>query len=159
MTFALTAVVLALLWAAVTDTFTLPNILLGGVIGFGALWILRNRISGPGLFRKAWRALLLAMLFLYELWLSGIRVAILVLRPSMRAHLKPGIIAFPLTVKSDAEITLLANLMTLTPGTLSMDVSEDRKYLYVHAVSVTDKEALINEIAAGFEKRIAEVFE
>lgn len=159
MSFAMAAIVLALMWAAVTDGFTLPNILLGGVIGFAALWIVRSRIAGPMMFRKLSRVASLALMFLYELWLSGLRVAILVLRPDMKAKLAPGFIAFPLTAKTDHEITLLANLITLTPGTLSVDVSEDRKFIYVHALSVPDKDALIRDIAAGFESKIIEVFE
>ena len=55
---------------------------------------------------------------------------------------------------SDAQITLLANLITLTPGTLSVDVSDDRKTLFIHALDVPDREALIGRIAAGFETRV-----
>ena len=58
----------------------------------------------------------------------------------------------------DAEITLLANLITLTPGTLSVDVSDDRKYLYVHSIDCSDVEALIDDIRNGFERKILEVF-
>src|SRR5690606_38861513 len=112
----------------------------------------------PRLLRRLRRIGALAALFVYELFLSAVRVGVLVARPNLRAHLKPAIIAFPLTVTSDREITLLANLITLTPGTLSIDVSEDRKVLYVHAISVEDREALIRDIASGFEARVMEVF-
>ena len=71
---------------------------------------------------------------------------------------KPGIFAFPLTVDRDFEITLLANLITLTPGTLSVDVSEDRKTLYVHALDCSDPEAVKRSITEGFERRIMEAF-
>lgn len=158
MIFALAALVLALIWTTITSTFTLGNLILGGLVGFVALWVVRGRISEPTLFRRLGRIIALAGLFLYELALSAIRVAILVLRPNMHAHLRPGIIAFPLTAKSDPEITLLANLITLTPGTLSVDVSEDRRFIYVHALDVPDKDALIADIASGFEAKIMEVF-
>lgn len=91
-------------------------------------------------------------LFLRELVLSALRVAWLVVQPKPRLH--PGIIAYPLTVTTDAQITLLANMITLTPGTLSIDVSDDRRTLYIHAIDVTDREALIGSIAAGFETKI-----
>lgn len=159
MIFALSVLVLALMWTAMTGTFTLANLVLGAVIGFVALWIMRNRIAGPFLFVRLRRIVALALLFFYELTMSALRVAILVLRPNLNAHLKPGIIAFPLTVKTDPEITLLANLITLTPGTLSVDVSNDRRYLYIHALAVPDKLALIDDIAGGFEAKIIEVFE
>jgi multicomponent Na+:H+ antiporter subunit E len=97
----------------------------------------------------------LFLLFLRELILSAMQVAWIVLRPKLR--IRPAIIAHPLTVTTDAQITLLANMITLTPGTLSVDVSADRKTLYVHAIDVESKEALIGSIAAGFERKILEV--
>ena len=158
MSFLLNALVLAIIWAAITSSFTLHNLLLGGLIGFAALWFIRERITGPALLTRIRRIIALALLFFYELLLSAVRVAWLVIQPNLRAQLQPGIIAFPLTAKTDREITLLANLITLTPGTLSVDVSEDRKYIYVHALSVPNKRELIKSIAEGFEAKIIEVF-
>jgi multicomponent Na+:H+ antiporter subunit E len=101
-----------------------------------------------------WISLLL--LFLKELLLSALKVAWLVVQPKPR--LRPAIIAYPLTVTTDAQITLLANMITLTPGTLSIDVSEDRKTLFIHAIDVESKEALIGDIASGFETSILRAF-
>lgn len=158
MSHALMTIVLALLWAAATGSLTLLNLLFGAVLGGLALWLVRDRVTAPKLFTRARRIGALALLFLRELILSALRVAVLVLRPDMHRHLRPGIFAFPLTVTSDAEITLLANLITLTPGTLSVDVSADRRHLYVHAISITDREGAIRDIADGFEARVREVF-
>ncbi len=97
----------------------------------------------------------LALFFFTELLLSALRVAWLVMQPKLT--LRPAIIAYPLTVTSDAQITLLANMITLTPGTLSIDVSADRKTLYVHAIDIESKEALVEAIAGGFETRVLEV--
>jgi multicomponent Na+:H+ antiporter subunit E len=159
MSFSLAVIVLALVWVTITDTFTLLGLLFGVVLGAVALWLVRDRMQSPVLARKARQAISLAVLFIYELTLSAIRVAILVLTPNLKEQLKPAIIAFPLTAKSDEEITLLANLITLTPGTLSVDVSEDRKTLYVHAIGMDSKERLIRDIASGFETKVIEVFE
>jgi multicomponent Na+:H+ antiporter subunit E len=159
MNFALISIVLALIWAAITASFSVLNLLLGWGIGLIALWFVREHIASPVLLTRARRIVALGALFFYELTLSAIRVAILVLTPNLKAQLKPAIIAFPLTAKSDPEITLLANLITLTPGTLSVDVSEDRKVIYVHVLSLTDKAELIRGIASGFENRIIEVFQ
>ncbi len=153
------AIILAMIWASITGNFSVPNLLLGGVISVVALWLIRKEVSSPYYFDKLKKIASLTLLFLYELSLSALRVAVLVLSPDLKAKMKPGIIAFPLTVKSDVEITLLANLITLTPGTLSVDVSQDRTKLYVHAISVPDKKALIRDIANGFEAKIIEVFE
>ena len=94
----------------------------------------------------------LILLFTRELFLSALKVAWLAVQPNLR--IRPAIIAHPLTVTSDAQITLLANMITLTPGTLSVDVSDDRKTLYVHAIDIESKEALVSSIAAGFETKI-----
>ena len=159
MNFALGSIVLALIWAAITASFTLLNLILGWAIAFVALLLIRKHLASPKLFSKAKKIIALGILFFFELALSALRVAYLVMLPNLKSHLKPGFIAFPLKAKSNGEITLLANLITLTPGTLSVDVSKDKDFLYVHAISVTNKRELIRSIANGFEKKIIEVFE
>lgn len=100
------------------------------------------------------RFLPLAGLFLYELGLSALRVAGLALSPRLDERLMPGFVDFPLTVTSDVEITLLANLITLTPGTLSVDVSADRRTLTIHVLNLDDPERLVASIREGFEAAI-----
>jgi Multisubunit Na+/H+ antiporter, MnhE subunit len=151
-------IVLALIWGAITGTFSGLNLLLGAGIGTLAVLLLRTNFGPPRRLRQLRNATSLAVLFLYELAVSAVRVAIVVLTPNMKAALQPAIIAFPLSVKSDAEITLLANLITLTPGTLSVDVSADRRFLYVHALAYGSRESLIADIAGGFEAKVREVF-
>lgn len=158
MTLILIAVVLAVLWAAMTGTFTLLNLIFGLVLALLALTLLRDRIQSPRLLRRFRRIVGLGGVFIYELFLSAIKVAWLVAMPDMRRRLAPGFIAYPLKARSDAEITLLANLITLTPGTLSVDVSDDRTTLYIHAITVRDKQAVISDIARSFEARVIEVF-
>jgi len=154
----LIVVVLALAWAAITGSFSELNLLLGAAIGALAVWLLRESFAKGKSLKRTRRVLSLAALFLYELFASAVRVAIVVLTPDLKSALHPAIIAFPLSVRSDAEITLLANLITLTPGTLSVDVSEDRSLLFVHALTLDTREALIADIAAGFEARVREVY-
>ena len=93
-------------------------------------------------------------LLLVELVLSALKVSWLVVQPRLR--LRPAIIAYPLTLTTDLQITLLANMITLTPGTLSVDVSPDRKTLFIHVLDVADRESVVGAIAAGFETRILE---
>ena len=158
MTFVLLLFVITLVWAAVTGTFSLLNLLLGIGVASLATLLIRERIDRPHVARRAWLIVTLAALFLYELALSATRVAFLVLTPDLKKRMAPAIIAYPLTVKSDAEITLLANLITLTPGTLSVDVAPDRSVLYLHALEMRDREATIASIRDGFEAKIIEVF-
>jgi multicomponent Na+:H+ antiporter subunit E len=151
-------VMLALVWAAITGAFTGLNLLLGAAIGGVAVLLLRRAFAPPRVLRRIGQVASLALHFLYELAASAVRVAVVVLTPDLKAALRPAIIAFPLTVKSDAEITLLANLITLTPGTLSIDVSEDRSVLYVHVLTLSTREALIADIAGGFEAKVREIY-
>jgi multicomponent Na+:H+ antiporter subunit E len=152
-------VLIALGWAAATGSFAITNMILGAILAGIGLFVVRDHVTGSRLLRRTTRILALGGLFLYELLISAIRVARLVVQPGLSRRLKPAIIAFPLTVKRDAEITLLANLITLTPGTLSVDVSGDRKVLYIHAIDVASREALIQGLAQGFERRIIEAFQ
>lgn len=154
----LLTIVLALIWAAISGSFSGLNLLLGTAIAIVALYLLRDFVTKPRALRQLRRIASLALLFVYELVVSAIRVAIVVLTPNLRAALRPAIVAVPLTVKSDAEITLLANLITLTPGTLSIDVSQDRSVLYVHVLTLSTREALIADIATGFEAKVKAVF-
>lgn len=148
--------VFTVIWLAVSGSFTIPNLLLGAVAGALSLSLIRGHIQPDGRRVRLLKLLSLVMLFFKELALSAWKVAVLVASPRMAV--KPGIFAFPLTVDRDFEITLLANLITLTPGTLSVDVSEDRKVLYVHAIDCSDPVGTRRDIANGFEKKILEAF-
>lgn len=149
-------VLLALAWVGMSGSYTVPNLILGIAIGWGVLFIVRDQLRAAKVTVRPWAALLLALLFAKELVLSAVRVARLVLSPRM--DIKPGIFAYPLQVERDFEITLLANLITLTPGTLSVDVSDDRRTLFVHGMDCSDPERAKEEIRIGFERRIMEAF-
>lgn len=149
-------ILLALTWGLMSGSFSLVNLVFGFFLGMGALYLIREQVGSLGYFQRAGRVLSLAWLFLYELVLSAWKVAVMVVSPDMK--LKPGIFAYPLMVDRDSEITLLANLITLTPGTLSVDVSEDRSVLYVHALDCSDPDSTRAAIAEGFERKIMEAF-
>ncbi|MGV2130005.1 Na+/H+ antiporter subunit E [Agrobacterium vitis] len=148
---------MAIIWVAVTGSASLHNLLFGFVLSLAVVGLLREQIGGVSYLHRTWRILSLLLLFLSELAKSAWKVTIMVLSPGL--DIKPGIFAFPLSVERDFEITLLANLITLTPGTLSVDVSEDRKILYVHALDCSDPDAARRDIAEGFERKIREAFQ
>ncbi|MGE6743354.1 Na+/H+ antiporter subunit E [Allorhizobium pseudoryzae] len=149
-------VLFAVVWVAVSGSATFLNFLFGFVISAFAIGLIREQANGVSYLSRIGRILSLTVLFFKELALSAWKVAVLVTRPTL--DVKPGIFAFPLTVDRDFEITLLANLITLTPGTLSVDVSEDRTLLYVHAIDCSDVEGTKRDIAEGFERKIMEAF-
>lgn len=149
--------IMALIWAAVSGSATMHNLVFGFVLSALALGLIRERINGTGYITRCLRFASLAWLFFVELAKSAWKVMVMVLSPKL--DLQPGIFAYPLKVERDFEITLLANLITLTPGTLSVDVSDDRKILYVHAIDCADVEGTIKDIAEGFERKIIRTFE
>jgi len=148
---------LAIGWASLIGSFSLGSLATGFVVGYVALWVARPLFGESTYFLRVYRVIRLAALFLYELLVSSLRVAWDVVTP---AHLsKPGIIAMPLDAKGDTEILLVASLISLTPGTLSLDVSPDRKTLYVHGMFVEDPEALKQELKQGMERSVIEAME
>jgi len=156
MTPTLGVLLLALVWAAITGSASMPNLVFGLALGALALRLVRNRVAVSIETVRPWKAAVLAGVFVKELVLSGWRVARLVVSPEMK--LDPAIFAYRLTVDRDFEITLLANLITLTPGTLSVDVSPDRSCLYVHALDASDVGQVCKDIEQAFERRILEAF-
>ncbi|MAS37274.1 MAG: Na+/H+ antiporter subunit E [Anaerolineaceae bacterium] len=156
MNFLLLNVLLALFWGALTGQLTPPNLAGGFVLGYALLWMSRRALGCTSYVTKVPKVVSFFGYFLVQLFTANLRVAIEVLTPQQR--MRPAIVAIPLDVRRDFEITLLANLITLTPGTLSLDVSSDKRVLYVHSMYVDDIDAFRREIKNGFERRVKELF-
>ncbi|MCS6816952.1 MAG: Na+/H+ antiporter subunit E [Blastocatellia bacterium] len=156
MTLLLWNLLLALAWVVLTGRFAPDNFLLGFLLGYGIL-LFTHRVLGspPPYFRKVPQVLGLIVFFLWELILSSLRVAHDVLTPTH--YMRPGVVGIPLDLRTDVGITFLANLITLTPGTLSLEVSPDRRTLYIHVMYIDDADAVRRRVKEGFERRIMEV--
>lgn len=147
-------VLLAVLWTVVTGSFTGTNLLMGFLTAYLVMRLLRPLIGTAGYSVRIWHVLELAAFFLRELVVASGRIVVDVVTPSHR--MQPGVIAVPLDVETSAEITLLANLISLTPGTLSLDVSDDRSTLFIHVMYVRDRDvdAERERIKRRFERRV-----
>lgn len=148
-------ILLAAVWIFLTGELDFINFVEGFFIGLVIIIISRNTSSAGSYLRKTPKIFELVFYFIFQLIVANIKVTLDILTP--RHRMTPAIIAVPLTVNKNFEITLLANLITLTPGTLSLDISSDKKFLYVHSMYVTDPEEFRNEIKNGFEKKILEI--
>ena len=149
-------IILALIWTAVTATFSFGNLLIGLLLGYLVLMVVGPAIDKSNYTRRVWKGITLILFFLKELVVSSVRVAIDVMRPGFR--MQSGVVDIPLSVTSDIEITLLANMISLTPGTLSLEVSEDRKELFIHAMYIDEGvEYVRKSIKDGLERHIMEV--
>jgi multicomponent Na+:H+ antiporter subunit E len=151
-------VFLPLVWVALTGDISVGNFLVGTLVSSLVLWVVHpaggGRPSGFPL-RKGWRWFCFAGFFLGELIRASLRITWDILTP--RHRMRPAILAIPLDLRTDLEITILANLITLTPGTLSLDVSSDRKVLFIHAVYVHDVDQFKRDIKHRYERRIKEL--
>ena len=147
---------LALVWAALSGELTPVNVAGGFVVGFLVLLLARGALGCHRYVTRVPRVLRFALYFLAMLVQANLRVTLEILTPNFRA--RPAIVAIPLDVRDEVAITTLANLITLTPGTLSLDVSSDRRVLYVHAMFVRDIEAFRRDIKQGLERRVQDVF-
>ena len=107
------------------------------------------------IFIKLYRFITFSLFYLWELILANYRVVADVL--TAKHHMKPGFVAIPLEAKTDLEILVLSNLITMTPGTISLDVSEDRKTLFLHVMYIDDLDELRRSVKNDFEKRVLEL--
>ena len=145
--------VLTFVWCGLLGGLTLANLVSGFVVSYALLWLVtRGHRGHDNYFGKLPRLLGFLGYYLWELVKSNAIIAYDVLTPTH--HMKPGVIGIPIKAQTDLEITVLANLITMTPGTLSLDISPDRKTLYVHAMYIRDPEALRRDIQENFEPRV-----
>lgn len=152
------SILMALAWAAFQGRVTLGNLFVGYVLGYAVLALLEKGGVLPSAFQtRVARVLSLAGFFTRELLVSNIRVALDVLRP--RTTIRPAVIAVPLDITSDAEILLLSALINITPGSVTVDLSDDRRTLFVHVMHMKSPEATRLEIKNGFEQRVKRLFE
>jgi multicomponent Na+:H+ antiporter subunit E len=152
------SILLALAWAALQGDITLANLLVGYGVGYVILALLaKGGVMPSTLVSRTARAVGLAGFFIWELMLANVRVALDVLRP--RTNIRPAVVGIPLDVTSDGEILLLSMLVNITPGSVTIDLSDDRRTLYVHVMHMESAEASRREIKEGFERRVKLLFE
>ncbi len=150
-------ILLALVWAALQGEISLENLLVGYAVGYGILALLaKGGVMPSTLVSRTSRALGLAAFFAWELVLANFRVAADVL---FSHKIEPAVVAIPLDVTTDAEILLLSMLINITPGSVTVDLADDRRTLYVHVMYMKTPDDTRREIKTGFERRVKLLFE
>lgn len=146
-------IILTLVWAGLFGGITLETLTTGFFVSYLLLYfVTRGQKGHDGYFGKLPRFARFLAYYLWELVQSNAIIAYDVLTPTH--HMRPGVIGIPIEAETDLEITVLANLITMTPGTLSLDISNDRKTLYVHAMYIRDPEKLRSDIKQNLERRV-----
>ncbi|WP_291779158.1 Na+/H+ antiporter subunit E [Cecembia sp.] len=148
-------ILLAIVWVLATGTITQENFVFGFLISFVVLWIITPNRNQNNYFTIIPKLTSFILFLLYQIIKSNIETLIASLYSN--ARLSPAILKVPLTVETDGEITFFSHLLNITPGTLVIDVSDDKKVLYVHVVHCEDKEAYIKQLKEVFEKRVLEL--
>ncbi|HUH51816.1 MAG TPA: Na+/H+ antiporter subunit E [Flavobacterium sp.] len=148
---------LSLVWVALTGHLNYSNFLFGFVMGFFILWML-TRASGAkekDYFYRVPKIIFFFLHFFVDMIRANIEVAREIITPEL--NMTPGVIAYEHNLKSDFEITMLTNLIALTPGTMVLKISEDKKILYIHGLYLKDREKFVHKIKNDLEKKLIEI--
>lgn len=148
-------VFIAFVWMFLSNSFSAATFIIGYILGLVMLFMLRRFFSTRFYMERVVAVAKLLLLFLKELIVSNIAVLRVILKPKM--DIKPAIFELETKLTQDWEITLLSMLITLTPGTVVINISEDRTKLYVHTLDLEDVDNAVNSIRNTFEKAIMEV--
>ena len=152
-----------LIWAALTSIRDGQEMIAGVVVSFIVAWIAGGIFisteSQPGFLRRALAAIRYVFKFLWEMIKANLHVAWIVVSPNL--PIKPGIVKIKTKLKRDTALTVLTNSITLTPGTLTIDVNPEKQEIYIHCIDVfsTDVDENTQNIGQRFEPLLREVFE
>lgn len=148
---------IALLWVLLKDEdyFKLTTFITGYLVGIFILYVMHRFYGTRFYLRRLWCALSLIHLFITELLSSSLSVMRQIVTPNLK--IKPGIFTYETRLQGDWEITVLALLLTLTPGSVVMEVSEDGNTFYIHAMDMEETKDQVIRSIGRFERAIMEV--
>jgi len=161
--YVLYSIALGFVWCFVHGVVNLSNFLIGAMIGpflirpFKELYSFGEEISYREKLNRIPKQIHYFSILIVEIVKASIVVAKIVLQPKI--DIKPGIIAVPIRAKTDVGITAIANTITLTPGTLTIDVSDDKSALYVHCIDIDNAKEIRDSIKDDLEEYVLEAFE
>jgi multicomponent Na+:H+ antiporter subunit E len=151
-----------LVWFLITGVTTVSEVIVGLIIAFfvalltGEMLIVTERRFH---LNRVWYTILYLIKFVWEMIKANFHVAYIVIHPML--PIRPGIVKVKTKLQRDSALTMLANSITLTPGTLTVDIDKDKQILYVHWIYVkaTEIEESTKEVGGRFEKLLEVIFE
>lgn len=146
---------IGMVWMLLHDEWSTLSFSVGYIIGLGFIFALRRFFPEPFYGTKLWAIIKLLLLFGYELLQSSRIVIGQIIRP--RINIKPGIFKIHTSLKTEWEMTILANLLTLTPGSVVLEVAPEEGIMYIHAMDVSEVQRTFYKAKDGFERIIMEV--
>lgn len=148
-------IALAFLWVLTISDLTLGNLIVGYLIGILPIYMLRRFFPGSFYMRRIYWSLKLIVIFTWEMIKANYQLFKIILSPKIDIH--PGFFAYPCDLEEEWEVSLLSALISLTPGTVIVAISDDYSILYVHGIDLTDADEEIDNIKRSFEDVIKEV--
>jgi multicomponent Na+:H+ antiporter subunit E len=144
-------------WVSASGNLTIGNFITGFILGFVIL-LSTYRFTGKSLYpKKVYQIFSFLIFMIVEIMASNIKMARYLISKDIIA--RPGIIKIHLDIQNDAQIALLAGLITLTPGTITLEIAPDRSSMYIHSMFVNDRYNVEKNIKTRFEHKIMELFE
>ncbi|MBO1199378.1 Na+/H+ antiporter Mnh1 subunit E [Staphylococcus simiae] len=147
--------IIAIFWLFVTNSYNMNNFVLGFIFGLILVYLLHRVLPGRFYIITLYRIIKLIVVFLIELIKANLDVLKIIIKPTINNQ--PGFFVYPTDLTTDWQIVLLSNLITLTPGTVVLGVSDDRSKIYIHAIDFSTTEEEIASIKSSLEKIVREV--
>jgi multicomponent K+:H+ antiporter subunit E len=148
---------LVLVWQLIMNNLAFGTLVMGFLLAWGIPMLTHRFWPNPPRLHRPMVLLRFTLRVLGDILTANLEVAKLILGPSSR--LQPAFVEYPLELTHDFAISLLCSTVSLTPGTVSADISEDRRTLLIHGLDVADEQALIDTIKQRYEQPLLEVFE
>ena len=146
---------IAFLWTLLTDEWSSLTFLGGYLIGMGVVFILRRFFPTPFYLKKVLAMINFVYVLIREILASSVFIIRQVISPQLTFI--PGIFSLKTKLKGNMELTIISLLITLTPGSVVMEVSPEDSVLYIHAMDLSDAKSMILKSIQSFEKAIMEV--
>ena len=156
----LLSLLLVVCWLWLNNTLEPGHVLLGTVLGVAIPYVTRRFWPEPLVVRRPLRVVEYAAVVLYDVVVANLQVAAIILGPLSRV--RPAFVRVPLDLRTDFAVTVLASTVTLTPGTVSVEVEDDgtgRRWLVVHALRCLDADDMVRTIKERYERRLKEILE
>lgn len=149
-------ILLTFVWVALTGQLDYSNFVFGYTMGFFILWMVNRSVkANTEYFYRVPKIFAFIILFFYDLLKANYEVTKDVITPNY--NMKPGIVKYQMEAKTDFEITMLANMIALTPGTVVIDLSKDKRFMYIHVMYLVNKEEFIRRLSNRIEKKLLEI--
>jgi multicomponent K+:H+ antiporter subunit E len=149
------SLLLLIVWLLL-NSWSFGHFILGGILAVFIPLLTYRYVSGHPSIRHPLKALRYICRLLWDIAVANIQVAQRVL--ASNSSLRPSWVAYPLQITDPFLMTLLASTISLTPGTVSVEFSEDRRWLYIHVLHLENADELVNFIRRRYEQPLQEVF-